>query len=100
MARMYADAKNMGKMAGSLQQYLKRKPEDWKAWLDLAYVYLVAKQKNAAGQALARARQIGGSEAEAIILKDKRFEPLRQTTARPPSTPLRALPGVLPQGGG
>ena len=101
MARMYADAKNMGKMAGSLQQYLKRKPEDWKAWLDLAYVYLVAKQNSAAGQALARARQIGGSEAEAIILKDKRFEPLRQTTARPPSTPpLRALPGVLPQGGG
>jgi tetratricopeptide (TPR) repeat protein len=100
MARMYADASNMPKMAGSLQQYLKRKPDDWKAWLDLAYVYLVAKQKNAAGQALARAKQIGGAEAEAIIAKDKRFAPLRQDTVPQPGRPFRALPGVLPQGSG
>ncbi len=102
MARMYADAKDMVKMAGSLQEYLKRKPDDWKAWLDLAYVYLIAKQNNAAGQAILRARQIGGSEAEAIILRDNRFKSLREKTATqssPKAPALQTLPGILPQGG-
>ena len=97
MARMYADAKNPQRMIASIQSYLRLKPDDWKAWLDLSYLLLSMQQQPAAAQALSQARRVGGAEAEATIRQDNRFAPLLQN-GQPNGRSLLGLPGVTPTG--
>ncbi len=73
MAKMYADAQMGPEMAGQLQLYLLRRPNDWKAWLDLAYIELTLGRTPAAADALRKARAAGGMEAERTIMADSRF---------------------------
>lgn len=93
MARMYADAQMPAKMVTSLQRYVQANPRDWKAWLDLSYIYLSLQQTNAAAEALQQARLVGGAEADALIQRDDRFAPLMQNAAAP-AVNLLEMPGV------
>jgi len=99
MARMYYDAKRVDKMAEFLLEYVKRRPEDWKAWLDLAFVQMTLGRTNLAAQSLLQARNAGGEEAEAAIGSDERFAPIRNRIFTPRRN-LLGLPGVVPAGGG
>ncbi len=98
MARMYADGQMPQKMVMCLQRYLQAKPDDWKAWLDLAYIFMTVKENDAATRALTTARQFGGAEADALIYQDARFAPLLQSSGASPRAPLNllGLPGVSP----
>jgi tetratricopeptide (TPR) repeat protein len=97
MARMYLDAQMPQKMVVCLQRYLQINPGDWKAWLDMAYIFMTVNQHDAALRALNQARQVGGAEADALVTSDDRFAPLLQRSA-PTSVPggvnLLGLPGA------
>jgi len=77
MARMYYDAKRVDKTAEFLQEYLKRNPADWKAWLDLAAIYLGLQRTDAASRALEQAKAHGGAEAARAIRGESRFAGVR-----------------------
>mgnify|MGYP000088415871 CR=1 FL=1 len=97
LARMYIEGHRADRAGAMMQEYVKRAPTDWKAWLDLAYLFLVGGQTNGAVQALAQARQHGGAEAAAIIEQDQRFAPLLRSRLTLPPRPLMGLPGVVPE---
>lgn len=96
IARMYADASMPDKMLLSLQRYLQARPDDWKAWLDLSYIFLSVQETNSALKALNTARQLGGAAADTLIQKDNRFAPLMQSSAAsaPSGLNLLGIPGV------
>ena len=104
MAKMYADAQMAPQMAQQLTNYLKRKPNDWKAWLDLAYINLTLKRIDAATEALRQARRVGGAEAERTILSDQRFKSIAGSAGRggagatPQNNSLMKIPGLIPEG--
>jgi predicted Zn-dependent protease len=97
LARMYIEGSRADRAVVMMQEYVKRQPADWKAWLDLSYLYLSLNQTNPAVQALLQARNYGGSEAVTIIEQDDRFAPLRGRLMAP-SRNLMQLPGVVPGG--
>jgi len=99
VAKMYADAKRPDGMLTAVEAYLKLRPNDWKAWLDLASVNIGLKKPEAARRALAKARSVGGFQAEEMIRKDRRFSSLLQRRASDPSADrmdLINIPGVTP----
>jgi tetratricopeptide (TPR) repeat protein len=93
LSRMYAEAGRADRMLGPLQEFLKRQPNDWKAWLDLAYIQLTVGQTNNAAQSLSQARNRGGQEAMQIIQQDDRFAPLRPRLGMPQRS-LLGIPGI------
>lgn len=93
MAKMYANAKKYEKVKEVLEQYLKRKPTDWRAWLDLATLQINLKESNAAVQSLEQAIQFGGNEARGLIAQNPLFVPIRNkidSSARN----LMGIPGI------
>ncbi|MGQ9661205.1 MAG: protein O-mannosyl-transferase family [Kiritimatiellia bacterium] len=97
IASHYAAAQKADKMSEALQRYLKLRPTDWKAWLDLATVQMIQKDTNGALTALEQALRLGGAQALDIVQKDPRFASLRDQALRRIRGPL-PLPesGVLP----
>jgi len=101
MARMYEEVGQHEKMLAPLNRYLRAKPNDWKAWLDLAVVHDILKKPDEAAAALQRALSIGGQEAAIVVSRDPRLTALAQRITsrlqpgrRRPRLP--SLPGVLP----
>jgi thioredoxin-like negative regulator of GroEL len=95
ISRMYSDAGHPERMLAPLQLYLKKKPTDWKAWLETAAVQLLTGQANLASQSLLKARQHGGEEALNAIQQDERFAAFRSR----PQPNLMGIPGmVTPEG--
>jgi hypothetical protein len=99
MRKMYAEARRADRMAAAMDQYLKRRPLDWRGWVDMASIQLALNNKEAAVQALERSLRTGGNEARSQIEKDPRFRPmLEEALSR--SQSLIGLPGLLPGSGG
>ena len=107
IAKMYHDAKMIQQMETAMLRYIKKKPDDWKAWLDICLLQLSLRKLDAALHALGQARKFGGAQVEQIIRsdKEKRFVPLLkafpqavQPIAQPPLRNLESLPGILPGG--
>jgi tetratricopeptide (TPR) repeat protein len=104
ITKMYYDAKMLPQMVSTMQRYLKIKPDDWKAWLDLSLLQLNIKKVNDAVKSLGRARQLGGAEVERIIRTDEgnRFAPIlrasQPATPRQPERSLQGIPGITPGG--
>lgn len=95
--QIFLAATEMFRSAGLLQQsqncmheYLKRKPDDWKAWLDMTLFHLEMHNTNNAVAALRQAFKFGGEEAQIIAQRDPRLAPLLKHI-----TPLTSqLPGL------
>jgi len=98
VAKMYADAQRAERMLPAIEGYLKLRPKDWKAWLDLASINLGLKNLDAARSALIKAKSIGGFQAAEAIRKDRRFAGLLQGASRD-SVDLMNIPGVSPNSG-
>jgi len=97
LANWLAQANRIEKMLPVLQKYLQVAPQDWKAWVDMGYLYLVQHQPQQAIQALNQARYYGGPEAENLISQDQRFSMLRSQMSL--DVPRAGLLG-LPRNGG
>ncbi len=98
MARMYAlsrDQTAMQKMLAVLEQYLNRRPDDWKAWLDMSSVAHVLNRMDEATRALREALRRGGREAESLVQQNPRLVSLLPRLAPRPALPL-SLPGLEP----
>ena len=67
IVRLYAATRNAAKMRGPLTQYLNRRPQDWKAWLDMATLQLSLAQSNDAARAVEQAIRFGGNEALSLV---------------------------------
>lgn len=98
IARMYASAGQPAKMLGSLQNYLRTNPSDWKAWLDMAKVQLMLKNQKAAIRSLQQAVAVGGTEANTVIAKDPQLAPVLNQIQGGLQPDLMRLPGVMPRG--
>jgi tetratricopeptide (TPR) repeat protein len=77
MAKLYAGVHNAGKMTECLVRYLRVKPSDWKAWLDLTTMQMVLNRDDEASASLEQAVRYGGPEAMETIRQDDRFKPIR-----------------------
>jgi thioredoxin-like negative regulator of GroEL len=81
IARMYAlgqDLSSLQKMFAVMEKYLSLRPEDWKAWLDLASLAVAINRPDDAFKALREALRRGGPEARALIQQNPRLAPLLQ----------------------
>lgn len=95
LSRLYAQANRPDKIKTCLEEYLKRRPTDWKAWLDMASLHLNFNEKDAAARALDQAVRIGGNEAVLLIRQNRRFDPISDmVTSR--ARNLIGIPGVGP----
>jgi tetratricopeptide (TPR) repeat protein len=63
MVRVYEAAQRPDRMVAPLARYLKIRPGDWKAWLDLATLYVLNKQDVNAKSSLKKAIELGREEA-------------------------------------
>ncbi len=81
IARLYGKAKNNAGMRKAMQAYLKRTPNDWKAWLDMASLHLQFGDTNQASSALGAAIRFGGAEAQQIIQQNPNLRKVREGNA-------------------
>ncbi len=81
IARLYGKTRNSAGMRTAMTAYLKRTPNDWKAWLDLASLHLQFADTNQANAALGAAIRYGGAEAQQLIQGNPTLSQLRQTSA-------------------
>ena len=90
VARVYADARLPDKMIDPLTRYLRQRPDDWQAWLDLATLYALS-HDTARGQAAVRkALELGREKAFAEIeandsLRALALPMLRERRLAPPA---------------
>jgi tetratricopeptide (TPR) repeat protein len=88
---MFRSAGHLQESQKCMQEYLKRKPDDWKAWFDMTIMHLELHNTNSAIASLRQGLKFGGEEAQKIAQRDPRFVPLLKQAA----TPLpRELPGL------
>ena len=73
LARIYANANKPAKMLAPLRAYLKQKPKDYTAWMDLATINLLLNKRTEAEMAIQEALRVGGKTAEQAILRDQRL---------------------------
>jgi tetratricopeptide (TPR) repeat protein len=92
IAQLYAKARRLDRMLESMLVYVKRKPDDWRAWLDVAAMQVGMKRNDEANKALDQAVRYGGSEALDMIMEDSRFESFRKKLA-PPNPAVFGLDG-------
>lgn len=78
IAKMYASANVLDKMANALGLYLQRKPDDWRGWMDMSAIQIGMNNTNLARQAMDQAIKFGGNEAMTIINQDQRFASIRR----------------------
>jgi Flp pilus assembly protein TadD len=83
IARLYAKSKNGIGMKNALTMYLKRAPNDWRAWMDLASVEMQLRNQTQASAALGAAIRYGGPQARQEIQKNTLLNNLlRSRTSR------------------
>ncbi len=95
VAQLYADAKRIDLLAVALQRYVMRDPGNPRAWIDLAAALTLTQKRDEALEAIRRAIQTGGPQAQDIIRKDNRFDALRNNPAFKELIP-QAAPAKLP----
>ncbi|MDI6775416.1 MAG: DUF2723 domain-containing protein [Verrucomicrobiota bacterium] len=98
MARMYApgqDTASLQKMFAVMEKYLSLRPNDWKAWLDLASLAVALNRGDAAVRAIRDALRRGGPEARSLVEQNPRLAPLLPK-AMPASLPRFGVPGMMP----
>jgi tetratricopeptide (TPR) repeat protein len=95
MTRMYLAGHKTDKARNVLQEYLKRRPGDWRAWMDQASLELGLGRTNEAIRALEVAVRGGGNEAIDFINRNPNYTPIREEAVRRAQT-LINLPGVKP----
>jgi hypothetical protein len=83
-------------MKESLAAYLRKKPADWRAWLDMASLNMTLKDGQGTTYALNNAAKYGGNEAMAQINRDQRFAPFRKKIRTGPQAPINMPNGGLP----
>ena len=81
IARLYAKSKNGIGMKNALTMYLKRAPNDWRAWMDLASLELQLRNTAQANAALGAAIRYGGPEARQEIQKNTLLNNLLKSRA-------------------
>ncbi len=96
----FSSVQRADKMAEVMTIYLKRRPSDWKAWVDLALVQIALKKQPSALSAMRQALRYGGNPAMNLMSKDNRLAPLlRQAAPQPKKLDgLIGLPGARPGG--
>jgi tetratricopeptide (TPR) repeat protein len=84
------------KMAEVMALYVKRRPSDWKAWVDLALVQLALRKQAEALKSTQQAIRYGGNAAMTLMRDDKRLAPLLKHAAPRPQNldRLMGLPGA------
>ena len=83
-ARVYAGAQQAKKMIVPLSRYLRQRPADWQAWLDLATLYIIENNGAQAQAAVRRALELGGQQARQLIEGNPQLRPLA-SALRPPN---------------
>jgi tetratricopeptide (TPR) repeat protein len=81
IARMFAKAGNGPGTRKALKLYLKKVPNDWKAWMDLATIELQLKNTAGATEALGQALHYGGPEARQTIQSNPALNNLLRSRA-------------------
>ena len=79
MARMYRAAGALEEMRDVMTTYVKKRPSDWRALLDVASLDLTLGNQQAAVRSLHKALSMGGQQARALIEQDPRFRPLLES---------------------
>jgi len=95
ITRMYLAGQKMDKARNVLQEYLKRRPGDWRAWMDQASLELGLGRTNEAVRALEVSVRGGGNEAIDFINRNPNYAPIREEAIRRAQT-LINVPGVKP----
>ncbi len=81
IAKLYSKSKNVGGMRSAMKAYLKRVPNDWRAWLDLALLETQLGDANQAAASLGAAIRYGGSEAQQSIQNNPMLKQIQQKRA-------------------
>jgi hypothetical protein len=81
-------------MGAAMDEYLRLKPTDWKAWIDQASVLLMQRKTDAAIRALEMAIRTGGNEALTVIRGDPRFTPIQNKALERSGMNLGMPPGM------
>ncbi len=95
IARMYATASQTTKTMTVLEKYLAKAPNDWKAWIDMAVMQLNTGNKTGALRSVEVALAKGGQEAQQIVSRDGRFNPIRKELQSRQRS-IMTIPGLLP----
>lgn len=81
VARMYGSAGKGNEAVAAMNRYLAVRPNDWNGWLNLAALQIQMGRRQDASRSMERAVRIGGSQAHAIIRKDRRFSEVYEASA-------------------
>ncbi len=81
IAQMFAKAGNPVGMRQAIEAYLKLRPNDWRAWLDLALLQMQLGDPEQAKSSLGVAVRYGGAEAQRTIQTNSQLAPLWQQRA-------------------
>ena len=103
ITQMFIKAQDIAGAARTLQVYLKLRPKDWKAWLDLSKMQASAlKNPKEAILSLQKAVQLGGNQVLQIVSKDGTLAPLLKQVSpqqgRPPAKKNNNLNKILQSG--
>ncbi len=83
IAQLYSKARRADGMLKAMEIYLRKQPDDWKAWLDYASINVQLGNTNRALESLGVALRHGGAEAERLVAGNPILGPLRrQMTSR------------------
>lgn len=66
-----------------LTRYLRQRPTDWQAWLDLATLYVIENNGAQAQAAVRRALELGGAQARQLIESNPQLRPLASALRLP-----------------
>ncbi len=77
--QLYAKAGHASGMNKSLSLYVRRRPNDWRAWLDLATLRMQLGDEKGAGEALGVALRYGGPDAENKIQSNPHLKKLHSS---------------------
>jgi tetratricopeptide (TPR) repeat protein len=77
MAKLYSKSKNAIGMRSAMKEYLKRTPDDWRVWLDLASLESQLGDANQASVSLGVAIRHGGDDAQKLIQSNPMLEQIQ-----------------------
>jgi tetratricopeptide (TPR) repeat protein len=95
MARMYGSAQKGDKALAALEQYVRRRPEDWSGWMNVASIQIQMGKTDEAARALEQAARVGGDAAMQVIRGDQRFSAVYDA-ALSRARSLIGIPGLTP----
>ena len=101
IARIYGQAGDPDKMQMPLSRYLQLRPNDWRAWLDMALLRIMKQQRQEFQFALQKALELGRHEALQHIQENEMLRqaavPILQQMQQQRSA-VGGLPGLGPRG--